>query len=161
GRIDELLAHYDRRIAAARGDSRKTLALLRDKAQWISHDNRPELAQAAWRGYRAAAKPRSEDWLAATQCLAEQLRKAGQHRAALELLDESLKVDRAIGFLLAAAESHLALGENEPARACLNEVEVAARPLEGSHNELDARGFAFIQRRLKALRAQDGLRQHR
>ena len=161
GRIDDLLAHYDRRIAAARGDNRKSLALLRGKAQWIFYYDRPEQAQAAWRAYRATAKPGSEDWLEATQGLAEQLRKAGRHRAALELLDECLKVDRAAGLLLDAAESHVALGEKEQAQACLNEVEAATRPLESSHNELDARTFAAIQRRLKALRAQCDSKQAR
>jgi tetratricopeptide (TPR) repeat protein len=161
GRVDDLLAHYDRRIAATRGETRKTLTLLRDKAQWISYYDRPEQAQAAWRGYRAAARPGSEEWLEATQGLAEQLRKAGQHRAALELVDEYLKVNQAEGVLLDAAESHLALGENEQAQACLNQAEAAARPLEGSRNELDARTFASIQRRLKALRAQCGSKQAR
>lgn len=161
GRVDELLAHYDRRMAAARGDSRKSLALLRDEARWISYHNRPEQAQAAWRGYRTAARPGSEDWLDATQGLAEQLRKAGRHRAALELLDECLKVNEVAGLLLDAAESHLALGEKEQAQACLNKAEAAARPLEGSRNELDARTFAVIQCRLKALRAQCGSKQAR
>jgi thioredoxin-related protein len=32
GRVDELSSHFDRRIAAARGDTRKTLTLLREKA---------------------------------------------------------------------------------------------------------------------------------
>jgi thioredoxin-related protein/tetratricopeptide (TPR) repeat protein len=154
GRVDDLLAHFDRRIAAARGDSRKSLALLRDKARWISFFNRPEQAQAAWHAYRAAARPGSEDWLNATQGLAEQLRKAGQHRAALELLGEGLKVTESEGLLLDAAESDLALGEKAQAQACLNKVEAAARPLEGSRNEIDTRFFAAIQRRLKALRAQ-------
>jgi tetratricopeptide (TPR) repeat protein len=162
GRAEDLLAHYDRRIAAARGDTRKTLTLLRDKAQWISYHNRPEQAQAAWRAYRAAARPGSaEECLEATQGLAAQLRKAGQHRAALELLDECLKVNRMEGLLLDAAESHLALGEKEQAQACLNEAEAAARPLEGSRSELDARTFAAIQRRLKALRAQSDSKQAR
>jgi tetratricopeptide (TPR) repeat protein len=123
--------------------------------------NRPEQVQAAWRGYRAAARPGSEDWLDATQGLAEQLRRAGRHRAALELLDEYLKVNRAEGVLLDAAESHLALGEKEQARACLNEAEASARPLEGSRNELDVRTFAAVQRRLKGLRAQCDSKQAR
>ncbi len=162
GRIDDLLAHYDRRIAAARGDSRKCLALLRAEAQWISYHNRPEQARAGWRGYRAAARPGSEEWLEATQGLAEQLRKAGRHRTALELLDEYLKVNKAAaGVLLDAAESHLALGEKGQAQACLNKAEAAARPLEGSRNEQDVRIFAAIQRRLKALRAQCGSKQAR
>ena len=117
------------------------------------HD-RPEQAQAAWRDYRAAAMPGSEDWLDATQGLAEQLRKAGRHRAALELFDEYLKVNKEAWVLLDAAESHLALGENEQAQACLNEAEAAASPLIDSRNDLDAKIFARIQPRLKALRAQ-------
>ncbi len=161
GRIDELLAHYDRRIAAARGDSRKTLTLLHDKAQWISHDDRPEQGQAAWRAYRTAVKPGSEAWLEATQGLAKELRKAGRHRDALELLGEGLKVAEWEVLLLDAAESHLALGEKEQAQACLKKVEAAVRPLEGSRNEPDARFFAAIQRRLKALRAQGGSDQAR
>jgi len=162
GRIDELVAHYDRRIAAARGDTRKSLALLLDKAQWISHHNRPEQAQAAWRDYLAAVRPGSEEWLNATGGLAEQLRKAGRHRAALQLADEFLKVNKEnCWVLLDAAESHLALGEKEQAQACLNEAEAAARPLKGSHDEGDARFFARIQRRLKALREQVNSKQAR
>ncbi len=119
------------------------------------------LASLPWRAYRAAARPRSEDWLNATQGLAEQLRKARRHRAALELLDERLKVKEWEGLLLDAAESYLALGEREQAQDCLSKVEAAARRLKGSRNELDARTFAAIQRRLKALRAQCDSKQAR
>jgi thioredoxin-related protein len=161
GRIDDLLDQYDRRIAAARGDTRKTLTLLRERAQWLHYYDRPKQAEAAWRAYRAATQPGSEEWLLATQGLAGQLRKAGQHRAALELVDECLKVNKAAGLLLDAAESHLALGEQERARACLDEAEAAARPLASSRSELDAKIFAAIQHRLKALRAQCDSKQAR
>jgi hypothetical protein len=90
-----------------------------------------------------------------------QLRKAGQHRAALKLVDEYLKIDKAAGVLLDAAESHLALGEQEQAQVCLNEAEAAARPLEGFRSELDVRILAAIRHRLKALRAQCGSKQGR
>src|SRR5262249_52789971 len=116
---------------------------------------------AAWRAYRAAATPGSEEWLMATQGLAKELRKAGRHRAALDLLDEYLKVNKAAGVLLDAAESHLALGEQEQARACLNEAEAAARPLASSRSEWDAKLLAAIRQRLKALRVQCGSRQAR
>ena len=159
GRAEDLLAHYDRRLSAARGDARKTLALLRERAQMISYHDRPEQVQAAWRAYRAAASPASEEWLEATQGLARALHKAGRHRAALELLDEYLKVNKAAGALLDAAESHLALGEQQRAQVRLDEAEAAARPLKGSRNELDARIFAAIQHRLKALRARCGSKQ--
>ena len=157
GRIDDLLSHYDHRIAAARGDSEKILTLLRAKAQWVSFYNRPEQAQAAWRSYRAAASPGSEAWLEATQGLAKELRKGGQHQAALKLIDEYLKVNKAAAeVLLDAAESHLALDEKEQAWACLNKAEASARPFE---DELGPRTFARFQTRLKTLRAQCDPRQ--
>ena len=70
--------------------------------------------------------------LEATQGLAKELRKAGQHRAALELLGECLKANMAGDVLLDAAESHLALGEKEKAQACVDKAEALARPFEMS-----------------------------
>jgi hypothetical protein len=161
GQVEELIAHYDRRIAAASGDTRKTLSLLRWKADMLSSHNRPQEVQAAWRAYRAATRPGGEEWLDATQGLARQLRKADQHRAALKLLDEYLKIDKTAGALLDAAESHLALDELERARARLDEAEAAARPLKSSRSELDSKTYAVIQKRLEALRATCSSKQSR
>jgi thioredoxin-related protein len=153
-RVDELLAHYDRRIAAAKNDAKKHLGLVKSKAEMIRYHNRPEETQAAWRAYREAAKPGSDDWLSATQGLADALRKAGQHRAALKLISEYLAVNKAAWLMLDAAESQIALGENDQARDMISQAEAASRALQNSKNELDIKVFARIDERMKSLRKQ-------
>jgi thioredoxin-related protein len=154
GRVDELLAHYNNQIAAAKNDAKKRLGLLRAKAEIIRYHDRPEETLAARRAYREAAKPGSEDWLSATQGLAGELRKAGQHRAALKLVSEYLAVNKAAWLMLDAAESHLALAENDQARNMISQAEVASRVLKDSKNELDIKVFARIEERMKSLRKQ-------
>jgi thioredoxin-related protein len=155
GRVDELLAHYDRRIAAAKGDFKKHLGLLSAKANWLGYHNRPEQTVAAWRAYREAAKPGSGDWLSATAGLANELRKAGQHRAALKLVSAYLAIDKTAPWLmLDAAESHIALGERDKARALIRQVEAASLDLKKSTNQSDVKIWARIDERMKSLRKQ-------
>jgi thioredoxin-related protein len=154
GRVDELLAHYDRQIAAAEGNPKKRLGLLRSKAETIRYHNRPEQTLAAWRAYREAAKPGSEEWLSATAGLAHELRQAGKHREALELVTAYLVVEKAAWVMLDAAESHLALGENDQARAMISQAEAASRALKDSTNEFDSKAFIRINERMKDLRKQ-------
>jgi hypothetical protein len=154
-RVDELVALLDRRIAAAKDDLNKRLGLLRDKATWLGYHNRPEQRVAAWRAYRAAAKRGSEDWLSATAGLAHELRKAGQHRAALDLVSDYLASKKAASWLmLDAAESHIALGENDQARAMISKAEAASADLRKSTNKPDVRALARIDKRMKSLREQ-------
>jgi thioredoxin-related protein len=153
GRADDLLAHYDRRIAVVGDHPVKRLGLLRSKALATHYLDRPKEARAAWRAYREAARRGSEEWLEATQELAGQLRKAGRHRAALELVSEYLAVNKAAMLLLDAAESHLALGDKDQAGARIRQAEAACRPLENSTNDMDRKTAAFIQKRLKSLQA--------
>jgi len=152
GRIDEGLANYDRRIAAAQDNPKKRLDLLGSKAEMIRGRDRPEQAMEALRAYREATKPGSEDWLRATSFLADELRQGGQHRAALKLVSEYLAVDKAVGIILDAAESHIALGENEPARAMIAQAEAASSNLKESTREVDIKIAAFIEKRIKSLR---------
>jgi thioredoxin-related protein len=154
GRVDELLAHHDRRIAAAREDRKKRLELLRSKAEMLGYHKRSEQTIAAWRAYREAAKPGSEDWLQATAGLAGALRKTGSHRAALKLVSEYLAIDKAAWLMLDAAESHIALGENDQARAMIGQAETASRALEKSTSELDGKILAVIRKRTQSLRKQ-------
>ncbi len=153
-RVDELIAHFDGRIAAAKNDAKKRLALLRTKADFIRYHDRPEETLAAWRAYREAVKPGSDDWLSATQGLADELRKEGQHRAALKLISEYLSVNKAAWLMLDAAESHIALREKDMASDMIGEAEIASRGLKDSRNELDAKVFARIDERMKRLRKQ-------
>lgn len=92
-RVDEALAHYDRWIAASRGNPNKRLTLLRAKAERVRHHDRPVQSIAAWRAYREASKPASENWLWATADLAHELRNAEHHYAAPKLVSEYLAVE--------------------------------------------------------------------
>jgi thioredoxin-related protein len=154
GRVDELLAHYDRRIAAAKDDLKKRLGLLSSKAEWLGYHNRPEQAVAAWRAYREAAKPASEAWLSATAGLAHELRKAGQHRAALKLVSDYLAIDKTPWLMLDAAESHIALGDKDKARSLIRQAEAASGDLKKSTNKTDIKIWARIDKRMKSLRKQ-------
>ena len=153
-RVDDMLAHYDRRIAAAKDDPKKRLGLLRSKAEMIGYHNNAKQALAAWAVYRQAAKPGSEDWLDATQGLARELRRAGDHRQALKLVSEYLAINKAAWLMLDAVESHIALGEDDQARTMIAQAEAASRALKDSKSELDIKIFARIEERMKPLRKQ-------
>ena len=58
--------------------------------------------------------------------------------------------------MLDAAESHLALGEDDQARAMVGQAEAASRALRGSARALDVKALARIEQRLKGLREQLG-----
>jgi thioredoxin-related protein len=153
-RVDELVAVYERRIAAAKDDPKKRLALLKAKAQWLGYHNRPELTVAAWRACREAAKLGSEDWLTATASLAQELRKAGQHRAALKLVSDYLAINKSAWLMLDAAESHLALGEKDQARAMIRQAQAASADLRKSTNKLEIEAVARIDERIRILQEQ-------
>src|SRR5262249_43940638 len=130
------------------------LRLLKSKALMLAHHNRPEETHSAWRACREAVKPGSEDWLLATSSLADELRKAGQHRAALKLVAECLAVEKWAWLMLDAAESHIALGENDQARAMISQAEAASRELKESVNQSHIKALARIEKRVTSLREQ-------
>jgi hypothetical protein len=131
GRIDEALAQSDRRIRDAEGSPKKRLRLLAWKAEMLlSHRKTPGVKPAerikAWRDFRAAAQPRSDDWRRATRLLAVQLQWERDYREALKLQRELLQVvPENSSIMLDAAESHLALHENEVARTLIRDAEQA------------------------------------
>ncbi len=154
GRVDELIAHFDRQIAAAKNDAKRRLDLLELKAEMLRYHNRLEATLAALRAYREATKPGSDNWLSATQGLADELHKAGQHRGALKLISEYLAVNKAAWLMLDAAENHIALDETDQARDMIGQAETSSRALKDSKNELDVKAFARIDERAKGLRKQ-------
>jgi thioredoxin-related protein len=153
-RVDELLAHYDRRIAAAKDDAKKRVDLLKAKAEWLGYHDRPEQTAAAWRACREAANPGSEEWLTATAGLAQEMRKTGQHRTALKLVSDYLAIDKSVWLMLDAAESHVALGEKDQARAMISQAQAASANLRSSTNKLEIRAVARIEERIKSLQKQ-------
>jgi tetratricopeptide (TPR) repeat protein len=127
GRIDEARSRYDERIHDAKLPAKK-LRLLGVKAEMIS--NRPgvsrEEGNRAWREYRQAAKPGTNQWLTATWVLGVRLKRDGRYRDALTLFEEFLQATpKDSGILLQAAECNLALGNKEAARSRIHEAEAA------------------------------------
>jgi tetratricopeptide (TPR) repeat protein len=127
GRIDEARSRYDERIHNAKLPAKK-LRLLGVKAEMIS--NRPgvsrEEGNRAWREYRQAAKPGTNQWLTATWVLGVRLKRDGRYRDALTLFEEFLQATpKDSGILLQAAECNLALGNKEAARSRIHEAEAA------------------------------------
>jgi thioredoxin-related protein len=153
-RVDELLAHYDRRITAAKDDVKKRVGLLKAKAEWLGYHDRPEQTAAAWGACREAAKLGSDDWLTATAGLAQEMRKDGQHRTALKLVADYLAIDRSAWLMLDAAESNIALGEKDQARAMISQAQVASADLRKSTNKLEIIAVARIDERIKSLQKQ-------
>jgi hypothetical protein len=70
------------------------------------------------------------------------------------LVSEYLAIDKAAWLMLDAAESHIALGENDQARAMIGQAETASRALEKSTSELDGKILAVIRKRTQSLRKQ-------
>src|SRR5262249_44616048 len=85
-RVDELIALFDRRLVPGESDAKNRLNLQKAKADYLGYHNRPEQTLAAYRAYRDAAKPGSDEWLEASSRLADQLRQSGQHRTALKVV---------------------------------------------------------------------------
>jgi tetratricopeptide (TPR) repeat protein len=157
-RIDEGLAHYDRRIAAAKGDSTKRLRLIGMKAQMVvSHEGPIEKTVQACVEFREAAEPKSEPWWTASHLLAREYQCAGQHQKAIELLEELLAIDKqpvktfAPGCSLAAAESYIALGQMDRAKAHIGDAKKAAAALARSGQKMDRDVAAYLERRIPEL----------
>jgi thioredoxin-related protein len=127
GRVDEAVAIYDRRIRDAQASPQKRLHLLNFKADLLKYTKAPPAVKIkAYREYRDAAPPKSDDWVRATWQLALLLQKSGDHRQALRLQSEYIEADpKASWIMLDAAASHLALGENDAARALIRDAEKA------------------------------------
>jgi thioredoxin-related protein len=127
GRIDEGAAEFDRRIHDAQGSPQKRLRLLGRKADMLNRKGvQPAVKIKAYREYREASPTKTDEWLIATWQLALLLQKSGDHRQALQLHGEYLKVDpKDAWIMLDAAVSHLALGENDAARALVRNAEKA------------------------------------
>jgi Thioredoxin-like len=124
GRFAEALAQHDRRIREAEGSPAKHLKLLGNKAQMVRPGVDPQVRIKAWRDYREAAKPKSEDWLLATMLLAVELGKDGDARQALQLQREFIAAEPGnLRIKLQAAESLVTLGDKDSARQMIRDAE--------------------------------------
>jgi tetratricopeptide (TPR) repeat protein len=156
GRIDDGIASYDRRIAAAKDDPKKRLRLLGWKAQMARDRDRPVETMQACRAYRDAAEHGTDTWCTATFLLASELQRAGEHRAALKLFSEYWTVDQEPSILLDAAESRIALGENAEAEALFDQIQARANTLKQSTRYSDKETAGHLEQRIKDIRASTG-----
>ncbi len=148
-RIDEGLAQYDRRIAEAKGDSKKRLRLMRGRADMVvAHEGPIEITIPACLDFREAADPKSENWLYASHLLVGEYQRAAQHQKAINLLEEVLAIERYPAYLLTAAESYIALGMIERAKVYIGDAKKAAALRSERNME---RVVAFLERRIAEL----------
>lgn len=149
---EEGLALYDRRIEAAKGDAKKRLKLLDWKAQMsFSHKLPTQQTIPLCLEYRRATEPRSERWQTASYFLAAEYRRAGQHQEAIKVLEEVLAIERQPGTWLSAAESYLALGQVERAKAYIGDAKKSAAALKLSERKMDRDIAANLERRIADL----------
>lgn len=154
-RIDEAIAQCDRRIRQAEGDPEKRVDLLGWKAYMLVNRVSAADSIAAWREYRGAAKPGTDDWMTATALLAFQLQREGDHREALALLSEHIEARPDPWVMLDAVKSHVTLGEHDAARQLLDEAEKRvpaepARPSDKQHHERTLKRIAELRSQLDA-----------
>lgn len=160
-RIDEGIELYDRMISDARDDPKARLKEQWWKAQMLNSHGTHEQAIAAWREYRDADQRGSDRWKTATSLLAYKLRAQTKHREAIVLIHELLDMDKnkspksdLAWTMVDAAESHVALGENEKAAVLIHEAEAAIEPTRKSERKMEKDVAARIQKRIDGLREQ-------
>lgn len=128
GRVDEAIAVYDSRIAAAEqaGDLEEKLWLLDWKSQMMLQTDRLEETLAVARECRELAEHGSEIWLTATYLLGIKLRQAERYDEALRMSMEQYNADPQGLVMAHIAESHVGLGHDAEAR---NWIELAEREM--------------------------------
>jgi len=156
GRIDEGLARFDQRIAAADEDPKERLRLLSSKAQMtmsaLRKRGRLEESIAIWRAYQEATEKGTVHWLTTTALLAHQLQQAGRHEDALRLLKQCLEEDeRNEVLLLDAAESHIALGNDEQAKKRIAEARSIVHELARSERVSEQEQAEALEDRIQGL----------
>jgi hypothetical protein len=125
----------------------------------VSHRGPTDKAVQACLDYRQAAKPKSEHWWTASLLLAEEYQRAARHQEALKVLDDMLALDKLPANALTAAESHIALGQLDRAKALIDDARQAVPGLRRSEQKMDRDVATFLERRVAELeKKMNGLR---
>lgn len=150
-RIDEGIAHFDRRLRDAGSDKEKRLKLLAWKVQLMLRRTPVEKSIEACQSYRNETKRGTEDWMQATYFLALELRRAGRHIQALKVINEFLQEERSPNQLLDAAESLIALKRHTEAAELLEEVRPQIQSLKTSHLKWEVDQSQHLSERMQKL----------
>lgn len=162
GRLDEAIACFDQQIAAAADRPDARLVFLDWKANHLLSTDRRAECVAAYRQFRAATVPYSEQWQEATGLMAMALVRNGQHSEAIALHEEELKLYRqqgsdvdVAGTLMSIAQSQHVLGMDTEARQVLNEAEKHIPAKAGK--QADQKSIDALHDRITTLRKTVGL----
>ena len=128
GRIDEMVAVYDKLIAEVIEDHATTWGYLRDKAAFPTGANRPTQALEAWESSRRFVEIGTDNWLDTEVFRARLLGQLGRHTEAIAVLDSALNVKSLTKLNRAnlLAEKAMVLGKagrREEALACAKQTE--------------------------------------
>ncbi len=155
GRIDEMVAVYDRLIAEGVDDHAVAWGFLRDKADGLSGADRPAEALAAWEASRRFVEVGTDHWLDTEVFRARLLARLGRQTEAVAILDSALGVQSLTALVRAnlLAEQALVLskaGRRAAALACAEQAEANLRPIEtaGDNEEVTK----FIREKLRGVR---------
>jgi tetratricopeptide (TPR) repeat protein len=160
GRIDEMVAVYDRLIAEAiEGHDHATAwRFLRDKAQALNGADRQAAALEAWEASRRFVEAGTDNWLDTEIFRARLLARLGKHAEAIAVFDSALNVKSLTNLYRAnlLAEKAMVLskaGRREEALACAEQTEGFLRPIETTG---DNESTKFVRYKLRIARGEQG-----
>jgi len=159
GRIDEMVAVYNRLIAEVIEDNAAAWGFLRDKAVYLTGADRPAEALEAWEASRRFVEVGTDNWLDTEVFRARLLARLGRTAEAIAVFDSALNVkplttlDRA-NILAEKAMVLSKAGRREEALACAKQTEEFLRPIEtNGDNESVPK---FIRYKLRTARGDEG-----
>jgi tetratricopeptide (TPR) repeat protein len=158
GRIDEMVAVYDRLLAEVIEDHAMTWGFLRDKADYLTGANRPAEALEAWEASRRFVEVGTDNWLDTEVFRARLLARLSRHAEAIAVFDSALNV-KSLTTLKQAhllAEKAMVLrkaGRGDEALACAEQTEAFLRPIETNG---DNDSTKFIRYKLRIARGDEG-----
>jgi protein disulfide-isomerase len=159
GRIDEMVAVYDRLIAEVLEDHATAWRFLREKADYLTGADRSDAALEVWEASRRFVEVGTDNWLDTEVFHARLLAHVGRHAEAIAGFDSALNV-KSLTTLNRAhllAEKAMVLskaGRRDEALACAEQTEELLTPIEtnGDNNE----STKFVRYKLRIARGNEG-----
>ncbi len=155
GRIDEMVAVYDRLIAEVVEDHPTAWGFLRDKAASLTGAGRPVEALEAWEASRRFVEEGSDNWLDTEVFRARLLGRLDRHAEAVAVHDAALKVESLTPLTRANLLAEKAMLLRKAGRR--EEALASAKQSEGFLKLIEADGAnetttTFIRQKLRGAR---------
>jgi thioredoxin-related protein len=155
GRIDEMVAVYDRLIAEVIEDHATAWRFLRNKAEFLTGADRPAEALKAWEASRRLVDVGTDNWLDTEILRARLLARLAKPAEAIAAFDSALNVKSLTALYRAnlLAEKAMVLskaGRREEAQVCAEQTEEVLKVIEANgDNETVTK---FIRYKLRVAR---------